>query len=182
MRRFFSPIVKTTFSVLFLLLNFIPTFAQQSQATLRGQVIDALGGIVIGVTVTAADAGGTERTATTDEQGQYVFPALAPGRYAIRVNTPGFSPYENAEVEITAGRTEPLDVVLSVANALEEVTVTDDNPIGTEPENNADATVLRGDDLDSLPDDPEDLAEALQALAGPSAGVDDEGQLYIDGF
>ncbi len=182
MRRFSAPFVKTTVSAFFLLLNFMSIFAQQSQATLRGQVVDALGGIVIGVTVTATDATGAARTATTDEQGQYVFPALSPGRYTIQVNTPGFSPYENQAVEITAGRTEPLDVVLTVANALEEVTVTDDNPIGTEPENNADATVLRGDDLDALPDDPEDLAEALQALAGPSAGVDDEGQLYIDGF
>lgn len=182
MRRFSVSIIKTTFLILFLLLNSASLSAQQSQATLRGQVTDALGGIVIGINVTATDAAGTARTATTDEQGQYVFPSLAPGRYTIRVDTPGFAPYENAGLDITAGRTEPFDVVLSVATALEEVTVTDDNPIGTEPDNNADSTVLRGDDLDSLPDDPEDLAEALAALAGPSTGVDDDGQLYIDGF
>ena len=158
--------------------------AQQSQATLRGQVVDALGGVLIGVPVVATDAQGAERTATTNEQGQYVFPALPSGRYTIRVNTAGFTPYENTEVEVSVGRTEPLDIVLTVAEATEEVTVNIDEEAATstEPENNSDATVLRGNDLDSLPDDPEDLAEALQALAGPTAGVDDDGQLYIDGF
>ncbi len=165
-------------------INITTTFAQQSQATLRGQVVDLLGGVLIGVTVTATDAQGAERTAITNEQGQYVFPALPPGRYAIRVNTAGFTPYENTEVEITAGRTEPLDIIMTVAEATEEVTVNidEENGTSTEPENNSDATVLRGTDLDSLPDDPEDLAEALQALAGPTAGVDEDGQLYIDGF
>lgn len=156
-------------------------FTQQSQATLRGQVIDLLGGVIVGVTVTAVDGAGAERTALTDERGQYVFPTLPPGVYTIRVNNPGFSPFENAGVEITAGRTEPFDIVLSPAAALEEVTVVDQAPIGTEPEANADSVVLRGVELDSLPDDPDDLAEALRALAGPTAGVD-EGQIYIDGF
>jgi hypothetical protein len=41
--------------------------------------------------------------------------------------------------------------------------------------------VLRGADLDALPDDPDDLAAALQALAGPSAGPNG-GQIFVDGF
>ena len=40
---------------------------------------------------------------------------------------------------------------------------------------------MRGTDLDALPDDQDDLAEALQALAGPSAGLGG-GETYIDGF
>ena len=170
--------------LIYLFIFAAPSLAQQSQASLRGQVIDALGGVLIGVTVSAVDAQGAERTAVTNEQGQYVFAALPPGRYTIRVNSAGFTPYENREVEVAVGRTDPLDIVLTVAEATEEVTVNidEENATSTEPENNADATVLRGDDLDSLPDDPEDLSEALQALAGPTAGVDDAGQLYIDGF
>jgi hypothetical protein len=41
--------------------------------------------------------------------------------------------------------------------------------------------VIKGEDLQSLPDDPDDLANALPALAGPGAGPNG-GQLYIDGF
>ncbi|MGH9902275.1 MAG: carboxypeptidase-like regulatory domain-containing protein, partial [Pyrinomonadaceae bacterium] len=127
---------------------------------MRGQVTDDLGGVIIGATVTAADASGVEKTATTDDGGNYAFSSLAPGRYAVRVNAPGFSLYENPEVDVAAGRSEPLNVTLGVALEQEVVTVTDEAPVDTEPENNAGAVVLRGADLDALPDDPEDLAEA----------------------
>ncbi|MEQ1643367.1 MAG: hypothetical protein ABL959_08010, partial [Pyrinomonadaceae bacterium] len=46
---------------------------------------------------------------------------------------------------------------------------------------NKDATVLKGADLDALPDDPDELQAALQALAGAAAGPNG-GQIYIDGF
>ncbi|HEX8500379.1 MAG TPA: carboxypeptidase regulatory-like domain-containing protein [Pyrinomonadaceae bacterium] len=157
--------------------------AQQSLGTLRGNVKDELGGVIIGAAVTASDAAGVEKTATTDEQGNYAFSGLAPGRYAVRINQEGFAPYENLAVEVQAGRTDPLDIVLTVAIEQEEVTVTAEAPVGTEAESQAGAVVLRGDDLDALPDDPDDLSEALQALAGPGAGASEDGaQIYIDGF
>ncbi|MBC7932870.1 MAG: carboxypeptidase regulatory-like domain-containing protein, partial [Rubrivivax sp.] len=169
-------------AVTVLFFCFGAVWAQQSQGTLRGQVSDELGGVIIGAIVTATDAAGVEKTATSDEEGRYAFSSLPPGRYAVRVGQAGFSPYENAGVEVTAGRTEPLNIVLTVAIEQEEVTVTAEAPIGTDPESNAGAVVLRGEDLDALPDDPEDLSEALQALAGPSAGSDEGAQIFVDGF
>ena len=41
--------------------------------------------------------------------------------------------------------------------------------------------VIKGKDLDALSDDPDELSNELQALAGPSAGPNG-GQIYIDGF
>src|SRR5215212_5305059 len=150
--------------------------AQQSLGTLRGNVKDELGGVIIGATVTAADAAGVEKTAETDEQGNYSFAGLPPGRYTVRINQGGFAPYENLGVEVQAGRTAPLDITLTVAIEQEEVTVTAEAPVGTEPESQAGAVVLRGDDL-------EDLSEALQALAGPGSGSSEDGaQIYVDGF
>jgi len=63
------------------------------------------------------------------------------------------------------------------------VTVNAENTttVSVQPENNQTALVLQGQDLESLPDDPDDLSNALQALAGPGAGPNG-GQLYIDGF
>jgi hypothetical protein len=166
-----------------LFFNVCGVVAQQSLGTLRGNVKDELGGVIIGATVAVTDAAGVEKTATTDEQGNYSFAGLPPGRYAVRINQGGFAAYENPGVEVQAGRTEPLDIVLTVAIEQEEVTVTAEAPVGTEAESQAGAVVLRGDDLDALPDDPEDLSEALQALAGPGAGSSEEGaQIYVDGF
>src|SRR3954470_10679049 len=79
--------------------------AEQSLGTLRGNVKDELGGVIIGATVTAADAAGVEKTATTDEQGNYSFAGLPPGRYDVRINQAGFAAYENLGVEVQAGRT-----------------------------------------------------------------------------
>jgi uncharacterized membrane protein YgcG len=168
-----------TFAVLFFVSA---ASAQQSSATLRGKVSDELGGVIVGATVTATDASGVAKTAATDQQGNYVFTSLAPGRYTVRVTQAGFSPYENAAVEVQPGHTDPLNVVLTVAIEQEQVTVMAEAPVSTDPEASAGAVVLRGADLDSLPDDPDDLMDALQALAGPSSGADDAAQIYIDGF
>ena len=56
-----------------------------------------------------------------------------------------------------------------------------DTPLSTESSNNANQTVLSGRDLDALPDDPDEMAAALQALAGPTIGPSG-GQIFIDGF
>lgn len=157
-------------------------FGQQSSGSLRGQVADELGGLIVGATVTAADASGVEKTSTTDDEGRYSFSSLPPGRYTVRVVAPGFALYENAEVEVAAGRTDPLNITLPVAIEEQVVTVTEESEINTDPENNAGALVLRGADLDSLPDDPDALADALQALAGPSTGAEGGGEIFLDGF
>jgi hypothetical protein len=148
---------------------------------LRGQVADEFGGLIVGATVTAADASGVERTATTGDDGHYTFSGLPPGRYTVRATAPGFGVFENTEVEVTAGQTEPLNITVPVTLEQVEVTVAPEEIISTDPENNAGGTVLRGTDLDALPDDPDELAEALQALAGPSAGQGG-GEIFIDGF
>jgi len=42
--------------------------------------------------------------------------------------------------------------------------------VSADAANNASSLILRGDDLQALADDPEDLQADLMALAGPSAG------------
>ena len=156
--------------------------AQQRNGSLRGQVLDELGGAIVGVTVTAIDSKGVEKIVTTNDGGSYVINGLAPGRYTVRAVNPGFGVYENAEVDVVAGKPLQLDITLKVAIEEQKVTVAaDTNNLNTEPENNAGAVVLKGSDIDALPDDPDDLAAALQALAGPSAGPNG-GQIFIDGF
>src|SRR6476619_4012401 len=157
-------------------------FAQQRNGSIKGQVLDELGGAIIGVTVTAIDTKGVEKTTTTNDGGSYTINGLAPGRYTIRAHNAGFGIYENAEVDIVAGKALQLDITLKVAIEEQKVMVdTGASSVSTEPENNAGAVVLKGDDIEALPDDPDDLAAALQALAGPSAGPNG-GQIFVDGF
>ncbi len=165
----------------FIFICSVNVFTQQSSGILRGQVADEFGGLIIGATVTLVDAQGVIKTATTNDEGNYAFTGLAPGLYTLRISASGFAEYENAAVEVVVGKNDPLKITLTVAVEQTEVNVTVESTINTEPDNNAGAVVIRGEDLDTLPDDPEELAEALQALAGPSSGLNG-GDLLIDGF
>ncbi len=173
--------MKSIFLTIALILCVSSVPAQQASGTLRGQVADEFGALIVGATITVVDASGVEKTAVTDAEGNYVVSGLAPGKYIVRAIASGFAVFENAEVEIAAGERKQLKITLGAALGTEEVTVAAETPVSTEPENNAGALVLRGADLDSLPDDPDELAAALQALAGPSAGPNG-GQFFIDGF
>src|SRR6185369_13098642 len=158
-------------------------FAQQQRpGSLRGQVLDELGGAIVGASVTAVDSKGVEKSVVTNDSGSYVVNGLAPGKYTVRATNAGFGVSETPDVEVVAGKPLQFDITLKVAIEEQKVTVSSDNrEVSTEPENNAGAVVLKDADIDALPDDPDDLAAALQALAGPSAGPNG-GQIFVDGF
>ncbi len=162
-----------------LFLN-LPVFAQQN-GSLSGQVVDSLGSIVVGASVTVVSSTGAEKTATSNARGEYTVSGLAPGKYTVRVSAPKFEVYENTEVEIAAGQKAELIATMTVGGVEEQVEVSSDSGVSTDPNANADATVLKEKELEALPDDPDELEAALQALAGPSAGPNG-GQIYIDGF
>jgi len=153
----------------------------QQQGTVSGQVQDELGAAVVGATVTVVNPEGRVRTLTTNQRGEFTVSGLVPGIYTVRIAVPNFAIYENNEVEIKAGQRTELTVPLTVEGVQEQVDVDTTNQVSTDPNANLSATVLKGEDLEALPDDPDELEAALQALAGPSAGPNG-GQIYIDGF
>jgi hypothetical protein len=175
-RKLLSPILCAGLIVAFSITAFA-----QNRATLRGSISDEFGATIVGATVTLTDANGVAKTATTNNDGAYSFTNLAPGRYQILALATGFAASEPANVDIAANRREPLNITLKIAAIESQVKVSADNPVSTDPNANANQQVITGKDLDALPDDPDDLAAALQALAGPSMGPNG-GQIFIDGF
>jgi hypothetical protein len=155
--------------------------AQQARGTLRGIIKDELGASIVGATVTIIDASGTTKTTVTNGDGVYTVSGLAPGKYVVLATAEGFAPSDETEVEVAAGKRESLDLTLKVTIEEQRVTVAAETPLSTEATNNANQTLITGKDLDALPDDPDELAAALQALAGPSVGPNG-GQIFIDGF
>lgn len=153
----------------------------QQTGSLNGQVVDSLGASIVGATVTAVDSEGKEKKAVTNQQGDFTINGLAPGTYIVRVTAEKFAFYENPEVEVKAGARETLSVTMTVEGVAEQVEVSNDNQVSNDPNSDTGATVIKDKDLDALPDDPDELEAALQALAGPSAGPNG-GQIYIDGF
>jgi hypothetical protein len=156
--------------------------AQTTTGTLRGQVTDPSGAAVGNATVQVLTPGGAAVTATTNRDGNFELTGIAPGKCNVKVLAPGFTVFENADVEISAGQAQRLNVALSIEVQEEKVQVTDSTTqVDVNPANNAGMVVIEGKDLEALSDDPDELQSELQALAGPSAGPNG-GQIYIDGF
>ena len=153
--------------------------AQQNRGSLRGLVTDELGAAIVGATITITDANGAQKKTTTNGEGIYTFTALAPGKYVLQATAPGFANAQDREIDITPQR-QTADITLKVTIE-EKVTVDTDKELSTDTSANANQTVIKGTDLDALPDDPDELAAALQALAGPQVGPNG-GQIFIDGF
>jgi hypothetical protein len=175
-------LVRQSLGVAFIL--FVSTalaLGQQARGTLRGVITDELGATIVGATVTLTDANGVARSATTNGEGAYVFNGLAPGKYSVVAVAPGFATSDATELDLTAASRQSLDLTLKVTIEEQKVTIAAETPLSTESTNNANQTVIGGKDLDALPDDPDELAAALQALAGPSMGPNG-GQIFVDGF
>lgn len=158
-----------------------PSLASAQSSSLRGVVVDPSGAVVPNASITLTRDHQTIK-GKSDDEGHYGFRNLTPGSYVISVNAKGFAPLTLAGIEIAAGQAKDLNLPLAIAVENQEVTVAGENQgVGINPDQNASATVLKGSDLDALSDDPNELQNELQALAGPAAGPNG-GQIYIDGF
>ena len=155
--------------------------AQSSTGTIKGVLTDDSGASIPAAFLTATNTAGKQQ-AQSQADGSYTFPGLQPGDYTLSVAYPGFGAFSKV-VTVAAGGTVTLPIQLSVVVEKQEITVKGEPgpSVSVEPDNNVGALVIKGDDLMALPDDPDDLSDALQALAGPGAGPNG-GAIYIDGF
>ena len=98
--------------------------ASKVGATLEGTVSDSSGAFIPNSKVTLRNTlTNQSRTVATNEQGLFRAEELAVGTYEVRVEQTGFAAYRHTGVEVSLGQTAHLDIVLSLASASEEVTV-----------------------------------------------------------
>lgn len=169
------------FTLLGMLSLALSAFGQERSGSIQGTIKDPSGAGVPGARVEAAN-GPERRSGASGAQGAFRVDRLRPGTYTVSVQKLGFAPFTRSDIEVTSGRATQLDVDLALAAVEETVVVSETQTALTlSPATGAGAIVIKGADLDALPDDPDELAEALQALAGPSAGPNG-GQIDIDGF
>ena len=66
-------------------------WSQDTKGTITGRVTDPSGSVIAGAKVVVINASmGTKSDLTTNAEGIYVAPALAPGNYQVEVASPGF--------------------------------------------------------------------------------------------
>ena len=107
--------------------------AAQTRATtgdLGGTIVDQSEAVLPGATVTAQNIETNHvRSATTDERGHFLIPALPPGTYDVRAELQGFSPRTLEDVVLTLGSLLDVRLSLNVAGGQEIVQVAGDAPV-----------------------------------------------------
>ena len=149
--------------------------------TLRVNVKDPSGAVVPGALVQVR--GVEERTASvvrtdipSDGQGVAIIEGLVPGRYSIDVAFPGFETLTIQDVRVRGGNNRR-DAVLAIQKLDESVSVgRDPATVASDPNNDRFATVLSRDQINALPDDPDEMERVLKEMAGPGAVI------RMDGF
>jgi TonB-dependent receptor len=154
-------------------------FAQSAKGIITGRVTDSAGAVLQGARIELQPQ---VRPVTTDGQGEFTVTEVAPGTYAVTVSYVGFAPYAGS-VTVVAGQTAPINAVLKVANASDEVVVTADRPFGeAEAINRTLAAenilqVLPADVIVSLPN--ANIADALGRMASVTIERDEGEGKYV---
>ncbi len=112
----------------FLLLTTGALLAQQSTGQIEGTVMDSEGAPLPGVTVTATGPS-LKRSVVTEANGNYRFPALPPGTYAVSASLTGFKTRTETGITVGLEQTRKVNFSMEVGRIEEEVTVIGISPI-----------------------------------------------------
>lgn len=110
-------------------LALVGSMLAQGLGRINGTVTDTTGAAVPNAKVTATNtATGQINNASSDSAGTYVFPSLAPARYAISATASGFATYVENNAVLQADEALTVNISLKVGNASETVTVSSAPP------------------------------------------------------
>jgi hypothetical protein len=143
----------------------------QNVGVLRVTVQDETQYVLPHAVVTLVDPSGVERQVLVNESGVAEFTGLVPGQYQIKVEAEGFYGYSGA---YTVRRGNNAVVATMPVAIAEQVDVSEINP--DDLRDKGFSQTLSQEVIDSLSDDPDEMAEQLQQMAGPGA------QIFVDGF
>ena len=130
MRRWTTGLLALLVTLSFSVTAFAQGGGASSTGTIQGRVADAQGAVMPGVTVTATSPSALgAQTTVTSETGNYRFPALPPGTYALTFELAGFNTLKREGIQITLGFTANVNVELALATLQETVTVSGASPV-----------------------------------------------------
>jgi hypothetical protein len=132
-------------------------------------VSDQTDQFVPGAAVTLVnDATGEQRTMTSTETGAFVFAAVRPGTYTIRIEMPGFSPFERRNTVLPAGETLTVGVLkLQVGGVTETVTLTAQGSL-VQTQSSDRSALLTSDQMQLLGARGRDVVSIFRTLPGVS--------------
>ena len=102
--------------------------AQSGTTSVSGTVFDRQKQLISGATVTLTNAEkGFTRTATTNDNGAFLFPAIQPAIYHLEVERNGFKKFSQNEIHAVVDTPTEISAVLEVGNISEIVIIKSDS-------------------------------------------------------
>ncbi len=174
------PFVRFLFTALLLVATSPAAFAQTARdARLLVTVVDATGAILPGATVTVVPQdvqGAAAVAASANDAGVATIAGLNPGRYTVRAEFSGFDAGERTNVRLRAGDNKQ-EIELALTGFEDTIEVgRDPQSAAADPNGGSLATQLTAEEIEALPDDPNELIRQLVEMAGGNALV------RVDGF
>jgi hypothetical protein len=154
------------------LIGSAPAAAQVgATGALSGVVSDPTGAVVENAKVRAVEqATGAKRETTTNQDGHYTLPALPVGEYQVIFELAGFRQLVRKGVHVEAAVTKSLDIVLTLGEMNQQVTITEDAPLLQTTQ----ATTVRqlnARELLKVPSSTRNFTHLLSAEAGVNADL-----------
>jgi hypothetical protein len=178
-------------AALFCLFAVAPSslFAQSaSTGTVAGTVADPQGAAVAGAAVTITDKStNIPRTATTNENGRYVFVDVPPGTYNVSASKTGFRISKVVDQVVSVGVSLTLNITLEIGSLAETVEVTASTGAELQTLNATVGNTIGGDTLQNLPTIQRDAATFVTLQPGVSpdgsvaGAVVDQSTFMLDG-
>jgi len=160
--RCFSKLVFPLFCILFLATSAHAQF----KATVQGTILDPTGGAVPGAKVTILNQDtGLSRESTASAEGFYHIAELAPGKYTVIVEAPGFKSATLKDIMVLAEQSRGLDVTLQVGDVSDKVTVTASDEVLQTQDANISSTIS-SEQIQRLPQFGRDPYELLRLAPG----------------
>jgi hypothetical protein len=126
-------------------------FAQSDRGTITGTVSDATGALIPNARIVLVNANtGSRADTVTTGTGNYTLLALPVGSYSLSLEQPGFSKYEQTNIQVQVAVTTRVDVVLKVGNASDSVQVTAEST-QLKTESAEQSTTITGNQIAELP-------------------------------
>ncbi|OLB61956.1 MAG: hypothetical protein AUI11_07450 [Acidobacteria bacterium 13_2_20CM_2_66_4] len=142
-------------------------FAQSVSGSVSGTVVDQTRQVLPGATVTLLnEQTGDSRAIQPSDVGAFVFPAVQPGVYTVRIELSGFSPFERKNTVVPANEQLSIGAVqLNVGNLSETVTLTAQGTIVQTASSDRSA-LITSNQLEMVADRGRDVVSLLRILPG----------------
>ena len=161
----------------FVVLSYRSMYGQTtSTGALAGVTFDSSGAGLPGVVFQLTKEDGSEKSATSDNNGRFDFLLLQPGTYKLQARKAGFTPVSQPDIHVHVTETLRLELHLQLATRIEQTQVSAE-PWMVQLDISALGRVVNRDTMSGLPLVTRNFTQITGLSPGVSAGVYNAGEL-----